>query len=284
MNSDKQYLVPSGASHFLSLILTVGFFGMSLYDLLSGQSAILRVGNASMEALGVFLLLVYASTVEGCMMIVTKGYLFAYNVDKAICVPIKNGNVKLAVSIGRRLYGPIFDRNCEENFSFNPKSPLMRIFFYVAISMMFFVSLIPPCYHLSNTLHDWSWTSDLIVAWVFIFFDGFLIVNRLFFRASIRRFWAYTLGDAYFRSILNFELACEKDHVQVPFAIESFKYDESKNGCIPGYNKRVPSRGRILLTGVMLIILVVWVLNSRRNKTQEHKAGNIELLAPGTFK
>lgn len=253
---------------FLSLLLTVGFFGVSTYDLLSGQCAILKEGNASMTALGVFLLLVYASTIEACMMITTKGYLFAYNVDKAICVPIKNGDVKLAVSIGRRLYGPIFDKNCEEKFTSIPKSPLTRIFFYMAISLMFVIALISPCYHLPNALHAWSWSSDLILAWIFIFLDGLLIVNRLFYRASLRRFWARTLGDENFRAILDFELSNKEDSALLPHSVVTEDSD-LRGDRIPGYTNRIPSKKRLVLTGVILIILVVWVLNSRRNKSAQ---------------
>lgn len=274
MTNDKQYLFPAGASHFLSLLLAVGFLGVSMYDLLSGQCAMLKEGNALMTALGVFLLLVYTSAIEACMMITTKGYLFAYNVDKAICVPIKNGDVKFAVSIGRKLYGPIFDKNCEEKFTSRPKSPLTRNFFYMAISLMFFMALIPPCCHLPNALHAWSWSTDLVLAWVFVFFDGLLIVNRIFYRTSIRRFWARTMGGDNFRAILDFELSNREDPAPLPYFVV-IDDNDLRGGRIPGYTNHIPSKKRLLLTGTVLIILVVWVLNSRHNKSVQISHNNI---------
>lgn len=101
MNTDRQYLFPSGASHFLGCLLATGMLGMTVYDLLSGHCASLREGNVSMDAIMVFLLLAYTSMIEACMMITTKGYLFAYNVDKAICVPIKDQGLTSSVSIGQ---------------------------------------------------------------------------------------------------------------------------------------------------------------------------------------
>ena len=199
------------------------------------------------------------------MMIISRGYLFAYNVDKAICVRIKGHDVKSAVLIGRRLYGPIFDGNCETQFSSSPKSSTIRNCFYMAIIIMLFVSLIAPCYHFINAFRAGVWSSDLIVAWLFIFLDAFLIINRVFFRASIRRFWARTLGDDNFRAILDFELSNKEDSALLPHSVVTDEKDLCSDR-IPGYTNRVPSQKRLILTGVILIMLVVWALNSRRNK------------------
>ena len=207
MNDVKQYLFPSGGSHLLGCFLSIGLIGGALYDLFFGGIVVLRNGNIHMNAILVFGLLVYIFMLEACMMIITKGCLFAYNVDKAICVPIKDCDIKAAVSIGQRLYGPIFDRNCELRFSPSPKSPWLRKFFYATMMIMFVVALISPCYHLTIALRTKVWPLNLIVDWLFIFIDAILIMNRIFFRASARRFWAYTFGNQHFRSVLRFELS-----------------------------------------------------------------------------
>lgn len=237
---------------------------VSIYDLFSGQCVILREGNVAMDALILFGLLSYISMLEACVMIDYNGYLFAYNVDKALCVQIKDGNIKLAVAVGRRLYGRIFDRNCEAQFSGKPRSPLLRKVFYVIAIVMFFVALVSPCYYLVNFFRTGVWNSNLIVAWFFIIFDALIIVNRLFFRASIRRFWAYTLGDAHFRGVLQFELFGATHKRKCQFIADSIEGNPSSNR-IPIPSKRTPSRKSVILTGVIMIILVIWVLNLRRN-------------------
>ena len=272
MNSDRQYLFPSGASHFLGCLLAAGMLGMTVYDLLSGHCASLREGNVSMDAIMVFLLLAYTSMIEACMMITTKGYLFAYNVDKAICVPIKDQGLTSSVSIGRRLYGPIFDKDCASQFSDNPKSATTRNVFYALIVLLYFMSLISPCRHLYNAIQTSSWAMGQIVAWLFIFADGLLIVNRIFFRTSIRKLWAYTLGDANFRSVLKFESSTGGDREEPPL-LPGFNVDQ-----LPDYNKRGSARTRLILIGVILIAIVVWALNCQKGGSQRRmKMGNEEL-------
>ena len=100
---------------------------------------------------------------------------------------------------------------------------------------------------------------------LFICFDVAMIVNRLFYRASIRRFWARTLGDDNFRAILAFELSNKQDSALLPHSVVA-DGNALRGDRIPGYSNRVPSQKRLILTGVILIIIVVWVLNSRRNK------------------
>jgi len=250
MNSDRQYLFPSGASHFLGCLLAAGMLGMTIYDMFSGQCVSLREGNVSMDAIMVFLLLAYTSMLEACMMITTKGYLFAYNVDKAICVPIKDHGLMLSVSIGRRLYGPIFDKDCANQFSANPKSTTTRNVFYGLVVLLYFMTLLSPCRYLYYAVQTSSWTMGQIVPWLFLFADGMLIVNRIFFRASIRKVWAYTLGDANFRSVLKFESSTGEDH---PPLLVGFNVDK-----LPDYNKRGTSRTRLISTGVILVALIVW--------------------------
>lgn len=207
MNNEKKYLFPSGGSHLLGAVLTLGVIAISIYDLFFGSNVIMRMDNVYFDALMVLMLLVYISLLEACMMITVKDCLFAYNVDKAICVLIKGGDLKSAVAIARKLYGPIYDRNCETQFSSTPRSTIMRKCFYVAIVIMFAISLISPSWHCINAIKTGAWSSKLLVAWVLITIDGALIINRLFYRDSIRRFWALSLGDDNFRSILKFELS-----------------------------------------------------------------------------
>lgn len=216
MRNDKLFLFPSGASHAFGCLLLMGIIGVSVYDFFWGDRAVLRTGNIPMNAILLFGVLAYTSLLESCMMILSKGYLFAYNANKAICVPIINGDIRAAVTLGQRLYGPIFDKNCETRFSSRPKSPFMRRFFYAEAILMFLLSLIAPCHHFVNALHTKSWSWDLTLAGCFIFIDAILILNRLFFRASIRRFWGYTCGDSAFRAVLKFELSSEKDAPHLP--------------------------------------------------------------------
>lgn len=92
----------------------------------------------------------------------------------------------------------------------------MRRFFYAEAILMFLLSLIAPYYHFANALHTKTWSWYLTLAGCFIFIDAILILNRLFFRASIRRFWAYSCGDSAFRAVLKFELSSEKNAPYLP--------------------------------------------------------------------
>lgn len=261
MTRDKQYLFPSGGSHFFGCLMASGLMGIAIYDLVSGHCASFREGNVSMDAIMVLLLLVYTLMIEACMMITAKGYLFAYNIDKAMCIPVKNQDLKSAVSIGRRLYGPIFDKNCVDQFAVNPKSTTTRKVFYVLIVLLFFMSLISPCRHLHNAIHAKSWSMNQTVAWLIIFADGMLIVNRIFFRTSIRKLWAYTLGDANFRAVLKFE---SSKGGAPPYVLGL------NTGQFPDYNNNNngTSRMRLILTGVLLISIVVFALNFQRGCSQ----------------
>ena len=265
MNDERKYLFPSGGSHLLGAILALGLIVVSIYDLFSGCNAIMREDNVFVDALMVLMLLCYISLIEACMMIAVKDYLFAYNVDKAICVLIKGNDLKSAVSIARRLYGPIYDRNCEKQFSSNPRSSVMRKCFYAAIVLMFAMSLISPGHHFMNAVATGVWTSKLIAALVLIFIDGAIIINRLFYRGSIRRFWALVLGDDHFRSILKFELSnCNRQFM--PKSTIDCSNAVCYHDYIPGVNKRQPSRLRLVLTVIVMIVIVVTAMNMRRNR------------------
>ena len=68
-----------------------------------------------------------------------------------------------------------------------------------------------------------------------------------------------------FRDILDFELSNKTDSALLPDSVVT----DEKNLCsnrIPGYANRIPSQKRLVLAGVILIILVVWALNSQHNK------------------
>ena len=248
--------------------MTLGLIAVSIYDVFWGSNAIMRVDNVYVDALMVLMLLVYISLLEACMMIVTKDCLFAYNVDKAVCVLIKDNNLKTAVSIARRLYGPIYDRNCEAQFSSIPKSTIMRKCFYAAIVLMFAISLISPSQHFINAVKTTgAWSSKVLVAWVLIAIDGALIINRLFYRDSIRRFWALVLGDDNFRSILKFELSnCNRQFM--PKSIVECSNEAWHHNYIPWGNRRQPTMLRLILTAIVMIVIVVTAMNIRRNKTK----------------
>lgn len=267
MNNEKKYLFPSGGSHLLGVVLTFGLMAVSIYDLFFGSNAIMRIDNVYVDALMVFMLLFYISLLEACMMITVKDCLFAYNVDKAICVLIKGNDLKSALAIAHRLYGPIYDRNFEAQFSSTPRSTIMRKCFYAAIVLMFAISLISPVQHCINAVKTGAWSSKLLTAWVLIAIDGALIINRLFYRDSIRRFWALVLGDDNFRSILKFELSnCNRQFM--PKSIVECSNEAWHHNYIPWGNRRQPTMLRLILTAIVMIVIVVTAMNIRRNKTK----------------
>ena len=227
MNDEKQYLFTANGSYFGHCIVALAFVLPIAYGIVDRGCIDLNEANVLMFPLGVALLLVFAAITEACMMIKGKRHLFAYNVDKAICVSLDNIKLNAAISIARKLYGPVFDGDCAQYFSLRPKSPCLRNLFYAIVIVMFILSLVSPCHHIINAAQNGMLPTKVIVAWVFIVFDGIMIVNRLFFRASIRRFWAFTLGDANFCSILRFELSGEDAVEQPPFVVDSLE-DENQ--------------------------------------------------------
>ena len=265
MNNGKQYLFTANGSYFGQVLIAAAFLFPAVYGVLHRGWIDYNEANVLMFPLGVALLLTFAATTEACMMIRSKGHLFAYNVDKAMCISLDRIKWDDAVAIARKLYGPVFDSDCARQFSTTPKSPPLRKLFYSLVSVMFLISVISPCHHLSNAFLSGTFPLKLIAAWVFIVFDAVMVANRIFFRASIRKLWAMTLGDDNFRSILNFELSTGEDSAELPYTVV-IDDNALNNDSIPGYTNRIPSRKRLILTGVVLIILVVWVLNSRRNK------------------
>lgn len=205
MNDDKQYLFTANGSYFGHCLIAGVFLFPVVYGVIDRGFIDLNENNVLMFPLGVALLLSFSSITEACMMIKSKRYLFAYNVDKAICVSLDCIRWDEAVAISCRLYGPVFDKNCAIHFSTNPKSPFLRNLFYILVIAMFSISIVSPCYHIANALNGCMFSSKLIVASMLVLFDAVMIINRLFFRASIRKFWAKTLGNDNFRSILKFE-------------------------------------------------------------------------------
>ena len=265
MSDNKQYLFTANGSYFGCCLVVLAFIAPVIYGIIDRSGVDLNAANVLMLPLCVALLLSFAAMTEACMMIKVNKYLFAYNVDKAICVSLDNIPWDNAVAIARKLYGPVFDKDCAQRFSATPKSPPLRNVFYCLVIMLFCISVVSPWYYAVDAVWSGTISSKLVAAWIFICFDVAMIVNRLFFRPSIRRFWAKTLGDDNFRSILNFELSSEEDPAQLPLSVVTDDKDLN-NDRIPGYTNRIPSRKRLILTGVILIILVVWALNSRRNK------------------
>lgn len=268
MNDDKQYLFTANGSYFGKILIAAAFLFPVIYGVIDRGGIDYSEANVLMFPLGVALLLSFAAMTEACMMIKDNKYLFAYNVDKAICVSLDSIPWDNAVAIARKLYGPVFDKDCAQHFSTSPKSPFLRNLFYGLVITLFCISVVSPCYYAVDAVRSGTFSSKLIVAWIFICFDVAMLVNRLFFRASIRMFWAKTLGDDNFRSILNFELSNGKGSAQLPLSVVTNDKDLN-NDRIPGYTNRILSRKRIILTGVILIILVVWALNSRRNKPNQ---------------
>lgn len=215
MNDDKKFLFPASGSHLLGVILSLGLIGVIVYDLAFGARAFMREGNVFVDALMLFLLLAYISILEACMIILYKGYLFAYNVDKAICLPICGGDLRQALSKARKIFGPVFSKNCESQFSANPASTQMRKAFYTVAVGNFFLALISPTCHLVTAAHNGAWSRNLFFALVLVAVDAAILVNRIFFRASIRKFWAVTLGDGHYRDVLKFEMSTEKQSVEL---------------------------------------------------------------------
>lgn len=257
MNNNRMFLFPSGASHLLGCILLLGMLGISVYDLV-GEKAFLRDGNVFVGGLMLFLVLIYTLFIEACMMIVAKGHLFAYNVDKALCVRISNDDVKSAVRIGRRMYGPIFEKDCENRFSDKPTSPGMRNVFYAISILFFFTSLYPSLFGLCRSIKTSTWTMNLALAWCLVLIDAFLIVNRIFYRSSIRKFFAFTIGNKEFRSVLHFETADECEICSCPVAASKEEVDRAL-----GVRQEF-SWLRMIVEGIILIGIVVLVMNSTR--------------------
>lgn len=128
------------------------------------------------------------------------------------------------------------------------------------IILLYLMSLISPCRHLCNAFQSWSWSANQTMAWFFIFADGVLIVNRIFFRTSVRKLWAYTLGDSNFRSVLKFE---SSDGGTTPSDV-GFNVEQPAD-----YEKHGSSRMRLILTGIILIAVVVWALNYQKGGSQK---------------
>lgn len=265
MNDKRQYLYTANGSYFGHCIVALAFVLPVVYGIIDRGGMDTTEANVMMFPIGVALLLVFAAMTEACMMIKDNKYLFAYNVDKAICVSLDAISWDNAVAIARKLYGPIFGNDCAQHFSSTHKSPFLRNLFYGLVIVLFCISVFSPCYNAVDAVRSGTLSSKLIAAWIFICFDVAMIVNRLFYRASIRRFWARTLGDDNFRAILAFELSNKQDSALLPHSVVA-DGNALRGDRIPGYSNRVPSQKRLILTGVILIIIVVWVLNSRRNK------------------
>ena len=207
MNNEKQYLFTANGSYFGKTLIAATFLFPIIYGVIDSGWIDYNETNILMLPVGVALLLAIATATEACMMIRSKNYLFAYNVDKAICLSLDKLKLDSAVAIARKLYGPVFDADCAQRFSSTPKSPFLRNIFYFLVIVMFIISVVSPVHHLIKSFSIGTFSSTLIATWIFILFDGLMIVNRLFYRSSIRRFWAWTFGDNNFRSILNFELS-----------------------------------------------------------------------------
>ena len=265
MNDNKLYLYTANGSYFGLCMVALAFVLPVAYGIIDRGGIDVTVANVMMFPLGVTLLLAFAAMTEACMMIKDNKYLFSYNVDKAICVSLDAIPWDSAVVIARKLYGPVFDKDCAQLFSSTPKSPFLRNLFYGLVIVLFCISVISPCYNAVDAVRLGTFSSKLIAAWIFICFDVAMIVNRLFYRASVRRFWARALGDDNFRAILDFELSNKEDTARLPDSVVTDEKDLCSDH-IPGYTNRIPSQKRLVLIGVILIILVVCVLNSRRNK------------------
>lgn len=99
---------------------------------------------------------------------------------------------------------------------------------------------------------------NLALAWCLVLIDAFLIVNRIFYRSSIRKFFAFTIGNKEFRSVLHFETADECEICSCPVAASKEEVDRAL-----GVRQEF-SWLRMIVEGIILIGIVVLVMNSTR--------------------
>ena len=104
MSDNKQYLFTANGSYFGCCLVALAFIAPVIYGIIDRSGVDLNAANVLMLPLCVALLLSFAAMTEACMMIKVNKYLFAYNVDKAICVSLDNIPWDNAVAIARKLY------------------------------------------------------------------------------------------------------------------------------------------------------------------------------------
>ena len=142
--------------------------------------------RGDLDAIGAAMLLCLAAVWEGAMMVKTGRVLCAYRSDKALCIPLEGRTLDEAFLAARKLYGPTFEPGAARRFSEAPSSPWMRNAFYAIVTCLFAKGLAVTLLPLRSPGNPVPTPGQ----WALFSFDAILLVNRLFFRAGIRRFWA----------------------------------------------------------------------------------------------
>lgn len=213
MSRSKQYLYAADGSYFGHCLIAIAFVFPIVYGIFSRGSIDLNAANVMMYPIGVSLLLGLVTMTESCIMIVADNHLFAYNVDNAVCVPLSQIGLRNAVKEAQRIYGRVFDRDCDNRFSIHPKSSSLRNLFYSLVIVLLGISCVSPFYHFVRAMGTGPISVKLASSLLLIVLDAMIIVNRVFFRASIRRFNASVFGNRSYRAILAFELTGKKPDI-----------------------------------------------------------------------
>ena len=184
MTPKKQFLFPANSYYFCpfavaALILAIEIVGLFLHPATNWP-------RGDLDAIGAAVLLCLATALEGAMMVKTDRVLCAYRPDKALCIPLEGRTLDEAFLAACKLYGPTFEPGAARRFSEHPSSPWMRNAFYAIVSCLFAKGLAATLLTLRSPGTPVSTPGQ----WALFAFDAFLLANRLFFRAGIRRFWA----------------------------------------------------------------------------------------------
>ena len=179
---NKKYLFPAGGAYFQALAVAVLLLCVLLYSLISDPKRFFMIGIVEGPFLCALISLVHVTLVESNMIVLSAQHLFFYGMDNAELMEYSPLNFKELLERHHALF------NKTDVLEQSQKSHYIRKLFYLICLLFMVLGLATTCCNFLALVS--CYRLKLFFACILMVIDFSLLINRLFFRTSIRCFWA----------------------------------------------------------------------------------------------
>lgn len=193
-NTNKAYLYPAGGAYFSAVTIAALLLGCLFYSLATDANRFFMIGIAEVPLVCALVSLIHASFIESNMMILSGNTLFFYGMDKVEFMPYTQEGFDCLLKTHQALF------NRTDTLELSPKSNFVRKLFYMICAVFIVLGVITSCYNFHVMYHIHS--CKLLLTCALLSVDILLLVNRLYYRASMRFFWGLfhkSIADALVR-------------------------------------------------------------------------------------
>lgn len=178
----KKYLYPSGGAYVSAVVVATCLFTVLSYAMFFDTCRFLMSSNVVMPFVATLICLVLIVLIESNMMIFSSDKIFFYGMDCAEYLNCTPESFQDLLLMHQSLFSP------EDQLDEKPKSPFVRKYLFLICALMIVQGMIITGYNLCELIVDNL--SELIIV-IFLFaIDVGCLINRIWFRSSLRFLWA----------------------------------------------------------------------------------------------